>query len=71
MITVPAGSAVTVGFDNTDRGVPHNTAILTDSSAMTNIFRGQKGTGPTTTTHTFSAPSQPGTYYFRCDVHPT
>jgi plastocyanin len=28
-------------------------------------------TGPTTTTYTFTAPSTPGSYFFRCDVHPT
>lgn len=28
-------------------------------------------TGPATTTYTFTAPSTPGTYFFRCDVHPT
>jgi len=70
-ISVPAGATVTVNFNNMDSGVPHNFAVYTDSSASTNIFRGQIVTGPTTTTYTFTAPSTPGTYYFRCDVHPT
>ncbi len=28
-------------------------------------------TGPAETTYTFTAPSEPGTYYFQCDVHPS
>jgi plastocyanin len=70
-ITVPAGAQVTVNFNNQDSGVPHNVAFYTDSSASTAIYKGQVVTGPTTTTYTFTAPSAPGTYFFRCDVHPT
>jgi plastocyanin len=70
-ITVPAGANVTVNFNNMDSGVPHNLAVYTDSSAANKIFIGQIITGPKTTTYTFTAPSKPGTYYFRCDVHPT
>jgi len=51
--------------------VAHNFALYTDSSATTKIFQGTIITGPATTTYTFSAPSTPGTYFFRCDVHPT
>lgn len=69
-ITVPAGAAVTVNFNNKDSGVPHNFAVYTDSSASQNIFKGDTVTGPATTTYTFTAPSTPGTYFFRCDVHP-
>lgn len=42
-----------------------------DASASTTIFKGAIMTGPATTTYTFTAPSTPGTYFFRCDVHPT
>ncbi|MEN6342251.1 MAG: PQQ-dependent sugar dehydrogenase [Methanospirillum sp.] len=69
-ITVPAGSTVTLTFVNNDSGVPHNFAVYTDASAATSIFRGQIVTGPGTTTYTFTAPGAPGTYFFRCDVHP-
>ena len=69
-ITVPAGADVTVNFDNEDDGIPHNFAVYTDSSATDTIFSGETITGPDTTTYTFTAPSDPGTYYFRCDVHP-
>lgn len=70
-ITVPAGTQVTVTFNNMDSGVPHNFAVYTDASASTPIFKGQIMNGPGTTTYTFTAPSTRGTYFFRCDVHPT
>ncbi len=70
-ITVPAGAKVTVNFDNKDASVPHNFAVYTNSGATSSIFVGQIITGPTTTTYTFTAPTTPGTYFFRCDVHPT
>jgi plastocyanin len=70
-ITVPAGAQVTVNFDNQDSGVPHNFSVYTDSSAKQSIFVGQIITGPQKTTYTFEAPPTPGTYFFRCDVHPS
>ncbi len=70
-ITVPAGAQVTVNFDNQDSGVQHNVAFYTDSSASKAIYKGQVITGPNKTTYTFTAPSQAGTYFFRCDIHPT
>jgi plastocyanin len=70
-ITVPAGANVTVNFNNKDDGVPHNFAVYTDSSAAEEIFVGDIITGPATTNYTFTAPSEPGTYYFQCDVHPS
>jgi plastocyanin len=70
-ITVPAGADVTVNFDNQDANVPHNFAVYTDSSATTAIFQGKIITGPAKVTYNFKAPDKPGTYFFRCDVHPT
>ncbi|HTY14932.1 MAG TPA: cupredoxin domain-containing protein [Methanoregulaceae archaeon] len=70
-ITVPAGATVTVYFDNQDAGIPHNFAVYTNQQATTKIFVGQIINGPGTTTYTFTAPSTPGSYWFRCDVHPT
>jgi len=69
-ITVPAGAAVVMTFDNQDR-FPHNVALYTDSTARTTIYKGVIITGPKVITYTFNAPSQPGTYFFRCDVHPS
>lgn len=70
-ITVPANAQVTINFDNQDQGVQHNIAVYTDSSAKTSIYVGKLITGLAKTTYTFTAPSKPGTYFFRCDTHPT
>jgi plastocyanin len=67
-ITVPAGSIITMNFNNKD-SVPHNFALYTDSGAQTMIFQGQVVTGKTIV-YNFTAPTTPGTYFFRCDVHP-
>jgi glucose/arabinose dehydrogenase/plastocyanin len=69
-ITVPAGSTVTMTFINNDAGVPHNFALYTDKTAATKIFAGDLVTGVKTVTYSFPAPSAPGNYFFRCDVHP-
>jgi plastocyanin len=68
-ITVPAGAKVTINFTNKDN-IPHNFAAYTDSTAATTIFKGTVITN-SNTTYTFTAPATPGTYFFRCDVHPT
>jgi len=70
-ITVPAGSTVIMTFINKDAGVPHNFALYTDTSATKKIFSGEIINGVKTVTYTFTAPSTPGNYFFRCDVHPT
>lgn len=70
-ITVSAGTQVTINFDNQDGGVPHNFALYQSSSSTNAIFKGEIITGPRKTTYTFTAPSNPGNYYFQCDVHPT
>lgn len=67
-ITVPAGSQVTINFDNLEN-VPHNFALYETSSATGSIFVGEVITNETIT-YEFTAPSEPGTYFFRCDVHP-
>ncbi len=68
-ITVPAGAIVTLNFNNKD-SISHNFALYTDSSATHSIFVGQIISNKTIT-YTFTAPTTPGTYFFRCDVHPT
>ena len=69
-ITVPAGANVTITFENRDDGIPHNIAVYMNASAVEEIFVGETITGPDQTTYTFTAPEEPGTYFFRCDVHP-
>jgi plastocyanin len=72
-ITVKAGSQVTLKFTNSDTGVPHNWAAYTDSTASTLIPGAKTKTcsGPCEDEITFTAPEQPGDYFFRCDIHPT
>jgi plastocyanin len=69
-ITVPAGSTVVMTFNNNDQGIPHNFALYTDKSATNKIFIGDVVTGVKTVTYTFTAPTTPGNYFFRCDIHP-
>jgi glucose/arabinose dehydrogenase/plastocyanin len=70
-ITVPAGATVTMVFNNQDDGIPHNVAVYDSPLRSEAIFVGEITTGPAETTYTFTAPSEPGTYYFQCDVHPS
>lgn len=60
-LTVNAGAQVTLTFDNQD-SVSHNVDIA--GVAKTDIFA-----GPGQATITFTAPA-PGSYAYRCDVHP-
>ena len=69
-IIVPAGATVTIDFNNRDT-VPHNFSVYFNSSATPPaIFQGPAIAGPATTTYKFTAPATPGTYFFRCDIHP-
>ncbi len=68
-ITVPAGANVTINFNNQE-SIPHNFALYETSQAENAIFKGEVITGPRTTVYTFDAPKEPGTYFFRCDIHP-
>ncbi|HYH28284.1 MAG TPA: cupredoxin domain-containing protein [Actinomycetota bacterium] len=70
-IEAPAGSTVAIEFKNRD-SVPHNMAFYTDESASEEIFQGETITGPDAeVVYTFDAPAEAGSYFFRCDVHPT
>lgn len=69
-ITVPAGSRVTITFENKDQGASHNIAFYTSNTLQNIIYIGKIINGPATTTYTFTAPATAGTYYFRCDLHP-
>jgi plastocyanin len=69
-LTAPAGSTVVLTFVNRDANMPHNFALYTDSSALTKVFIGDTIKGPKIITYTFTAPSKPGNYFFRCDIHP-
>jgi len=68
-ITVPAGSHVTVNFDNQDSNVRHNFAVYESAAMKETIFKGELISGPKTIIYTFDAPTTPGTYHFQCDPH--
>ena len=70
----PANTAFTIDFNNQDAGTQHNVEIFTDQSATTRLG-GATGptdtiTGPATTAYKVPA-LKAGTYFFRCDIHPT
>ena len=70
-ISLPAGQASTIALDNQDGGIPHNISIWTDDSFSGDpLFTGDLVTGVATTDYDIPA-LDPGTYAFRCDVHPT
>ncbi len=68
--TVAAGSSVTVNYTN-NSNVPHDIALFDGKDQNSNIIAtSTQGTGPNNAqTVTFTAPSQPGTYFFWCTVH--
>jgi plastocyanin len=69
-LSIPADTATTLTFDNQDAGVPHNFSIYADNAYTDNLFKGDLVTGPATQEYQLPALAA-GTYYFRCDVHPT
>lgn len=71
VITVPSGAHITVNFVNRDSGVPHTFSVYETSAAQKVIFRGQAVTGLGKIKYNFDAPIDPGTYFFRCDIHPS
>jgi plastocyanin len=78
VITVPAGTAVVVNFHNREdagssqvTGIAHNFAVYDSPAAIRTIFSGEIITGGEDASYRFTAPSIPGTYAFRCDLHPT
>jgi plastocyanin len=66
-LALPAGGEAVIEFDNRDPGLPHNVAIYTEAGQP--LFQGEIITGPATATYRFPSPP-PGSYSFRCDVHP-
>ncbi|MFN2545092.1 MAG: cytochrome c oxidase subunit II [Actinomycetota bacterium] len=69
-LAAPAKQPFTIDFDNQDSGVPHNVAIYTDDSAAKALFTGDIVTGVKKVPYQVD-PLPAGSYFFRCDVHPT
>ena len=73
-IAVESGRQVVIKLDNQDANIPHNWALYESeeaaASAATTLASGPIQSGPVQEQILFD-PLQPGTYFFRCDVHPT
>jgi len=73
-LTVPAGSSVKLTVDNQDASITHNFALYTSKEAAAGgesaIAKTKFELGPVQQTLVFNAP-EAGSYFFRCDVHPT
>ena len=69
-LRAPAGQEITVTLDNDDADMLHNVAFYQSSEGSEAIFVGDIFTGVDTREFTFTTPAEPGTYFFRCDVHP-
>jgi plastocyanin len=73
-LTVDVGSAYTLTLDNQDAGVQHNWSLYENERAASRNAQSLAATplklGPSKDSTTFSV-SKAGTYFFRCDVHPT
>jgi plastocyanin len=74
-LAVVPNTAFSVAFDNKDTaGTPHNWALYKDPAYATLIGGATSSsdivTAPGSATYKVNALA-PGTYYFRCDVHPT
>jgi plastocyanin len=68
-IAISTGVDVTITFVNSDAGVLHNIAFYTNRSATSAIAKGATFAGPGEEQVKFVAPA-PGSYFYRCDVHP-
>ncbi|HXH23427.1 MAG TPA: cupredoxin domain-containing protein [Dehalococcoidia bacterium] len=72
-IRVPAGGNIRIRFTNNDTGVDHNIAVYQSSTNLQPVAPGAVGAifpGPGVDEVVFAKPP-PGSYFFRCDVHPT
>jgi plastocyanin len=72
VLMAPAGAQVTLTYTN-NSPLAHNWHVFNgpdataSTLAMTNIITGPGASDSVT----FTAPTQPGSYFFQCDVHPT
>ena len=68
-LEVPTGKDVTLTMENKD-SVEHTFSLYQSADSTDPLFAGQKFPGPAILTYQFTAPETPGTYHFRCDIHP-
>ena len=67
-IELPAGEEVVISFRNED-AEPHNVAIYEAGEDGAPLFNGAVFSGPETREYRVKI-EEPGTYEFRCDIHP-
>ena len=67
-LAAPADKPFQIAFDNQE-SAPHNVAIYRDPAATDKVFVPDPFSGPAVVTYDVPALG-PGTYFFRCDVHP-
>jgi len=68
-LEAPTGKDVTLTMENKD-SVEHTFSLYQSADSTDPLFAGQKFPGPAILTYQFTAPETPGTYHFRCDIHP-
>jgi plastocyanin len=68
IIEAPVGDEFTITYTNAE-SQPHNVAVYTEEGGE-EIVKGEIITGPDVTTQVVVPALDPGTYYFRCDIHP-
>ncbi len=67
---MPAGSVVRLTLENRDES-RHSFGPYHSDSATDPLFVGGILDGPgTSRTYEFTAPTEPGEYFFRCEMHP-
>lgn len=74
-IQLPAEGEASILFVNEDAGIPHNVALYPEDDngepiLSAPLFVGSIFNGVDQEVYTFRAPSEPDTYFYRCDVHP-
>jgi plastocyanin len=67
-LAAAADKPFTITFDNNDAGTPHNVDIL--GTGDSELFNGELVTGVDQKVYLVTA-LHPGTYRFRCEVHPS
>jgi plastocyanin len=72
-LAAPSGVEFRIVFENQDAGTAHNVSIYRadprDHPGAAQLFNGRWFVGPATRTYSVRALT-PGTYHFRCDLHP-
>jgi plastocyanin len=68
-IDLPAGQPSTITFDNEDPGITHNLDVYSDKEYTQSIAKTPDVPGINSVQLALPV-LKPGTYYFRCDIHP-